>query len=123
MLERVRSLDLDMLVSAITIQHRVGGNLSTILRTISHTVRERLRIKGEIAILTAQQRLAAFIVSGLPLLIIGALLVIAPSYISKLFQPGIARLLLAVGIMGIGAGFYALAQDCRHRCLDDCLPA
>lgn len=110
MVDRVRSLDLDMLVTAITIQHRVGGNLSQILRTISHTVRERLRIKGEIAILTAQQRLAAFIVSGLPLLIIGALLFIAPSYIMKLFQPGIARLLLAIGIMGIGAGFYALRR-------------
>lgn len=110
MVDRVRSLDLDMLVTAITIQHRVGGNLSQILRTISHTVRERLRIKGEIAILTAQQRLAAFIVSGLPLLIIGALLFIAPSYIMKLFQPGIARLLLAIGIMGIAAGFYALRR-------------
>jgi tight adherence protein B len=110
MLERVRSLDLDMLVSAITIQHRVGGNLSSILRTIAHTVRERLRIKGEIAILTAQQRLAAYIVSGLPLLIIGALLFIAPGYIMKLFLPGIARLLLAIGAMGIAAGFYALRR-------------
>jgi tight adherence protein B len=110
MVDRVRSLDLDMLVTAITIQHRVGGNLSTILRTISHTVRERLRIKGEISILTAQQRLAAFIVSGLPLLIIGALLLIAPGYIMKLFLPGIARLLLVIGIMGIGAGFYALRR-------------
>ncbi len=110
MLERVNSLDLDMLVTAITIQHRVGGNLSTILRTISHTIRERLRIRGEIAILTAQQRLAAWIVSGLPVMIILALFVIAPTYIIKLFQPGIARILLVMGSMGIAAGFYALRR-------------
>jgi tight adherence protein B len=110
MLERVHSLDLDMLVTAITIQHRVGGNLSQILRTISHTVRERLRIRGEIAILTAQQRLAAWIVSGLPILIILALFAIAPAYISKLFLPGIARILLVMGGMGIAAGFYALRR-------------
>ena len=110
MLERVASLDLDMLVTAISIQHRVGGNLSQILRSISNTVRERLRIKGEIAVLTAQQRLGAIIVSGLPLLIIGALFVLSPDYIMKLFQPGVARMLLIVGALGIMAGFYCLRR-------------
>jgi tight adherence protein B len=110
MLDRIESLDLDMLVTAISIQHRVGGNLSQILRSISHTIRERLRIKGEIGVLTAQQRLSAIIVSGLPLLIIGALFVLAPSYISKLFEPGIARMLLIVGGLGIVAGFYCLRK-------------
>ena len=110
MLERVPSLDLDMLVTAISIQHRVGGNLSQILRSISHTIRERLRIKGEIAVLTAQQRLSAIIVSGLPLLIIGALFMLAPGYIMKLFQPGVARMLLIVGTLGIMAGFYCLRR-------------
>jgi len=110
MLSRARSLDLDMLLTAITIQHRVGGNLSQILRTISHTVRERLRIRGEIAILTAQQRMSGYVVSALPLLVVGALFLIAPAYISKLFLPGIARLMLIVGIIGMLAGFYALKK-------------
>jgi tight adherence protein B len=110
MLDRARSLDLDMLVTAITIQHRIGGNLGQILRTISHTIRERLRIRGEIAILTAQQRMSAYIVSALPILIVGALFVLAPSYISKLFQPGIARMLLIMGGFGMIAGFYALMK-------------
>jgi tight adherence protein B len=110
MLTRVRSLDLDMLVTAISIQHRVGGNLSQILRSISHTIRERLRIKGEIAVLTAQQRLGAIIVSGLPLVIIAALFFLSPDYIMKLFQPGIARVLLVIGGIGIAAGFYCLRR-------------
>jgi tight adherence protein B len=110
MLERSRSKDLDMLITAISIQHRIGGNLSQILRNISHTIRERLRIKGEIAVLTAQQRLSGYIVSALPLFIIGALFIIAPSYISKLFLPGIARLMLVAGAFGMLAGFYALKR-------------
>jgi tight adherence protein B len=110
MLSRARSLDLDMLVTAISIQHRIGGNLGQILRTISHTIRERLRIRGEIAILTAQQRMSAYIVSALPILIVGALFVIAPGYVSKLFQPGIARMLLIMGTVGMIAGFYALMK-------------
>jgi tight adherence protein B len=110
MLDRARSLDLDMLVTAITIQHRIGGNLGQILRTISHTIRERLRIRGEINILTAQQRMSAYIVSALPILIIGALFVLAPAYIAKLFEPGIARMLLIMGSFGMVAGFYALMK-------------
>jgi tight adherence protein B len=110
MLTRAPSLDLDMLVSAITIQHRIGGNLSSILRTISHTIRERLRIKGEIAILTAQQRMSGYVVSALPVLIIGVLFVIAPQYISKLFLPGVARFMLIAGIIGMAAGAYALKK-------------
>jgi tight adherence protein B len=110
MLNRSRSLDLDMLVTAIVIQHRIGGNLSQILRNISHTIRERLRIKGEIAVLTAQQRLSGYIVSGLPLFIIGALFIIAPTYIAKLFLPGVARFMLIAGAIGMLAGFYALKK-------------
>lgn len=110
MLERCRSMDLDMLVTAIAIQHRIGGNLSQILRNISHTIRERLRIKGEISVLTAQQRMSGYIVSALPLCIIGALFVIAPTYISKLFLPGIARIMLVMGAFGMLAGFYALKR-------------
>ena len=69
-----------------------------------------IEIKGEIAVLTAQQRLSGYIVSGLPLFIILALFVIAPTYISKLFLPGIARMMLAAGGFGMLAGFYALKR-------------
>jgi tight adherence protein B len=110
MLNRAPSLDLDMLVTAIIIQHRIGGNLSSILRTISHTIRERLRIKGEIAILTAQQRMSGYVVSALPLLVIAALFVVAPTYIVKLFLPGVARMMLIIGVIGMVAGFYALKK-------------
>lgn len=90
-LKRVHSLDLDMLLTAISIQYRVGGNLSQILRSISHTIRERLRIKGEIQVLTAQQRMSAYIVSLLPVGLIAVLFMISPGYISKLFLPGVTR--------------------------------
>ena len=106
----MRMLTPSFFVTAISIQHRIGGNLSQILRNISHTIRERLRIKGEIAVLTAQQRLSGYIVSALPLFIIGALFIIAPTYISKLFLPGIARLMLVAGAFGMLAGFYALKR-------------
>jgi tight adherence protein B len=52
---RIPSLDLDLVITAMNVQREVGGNLAEILATISHTIRERVRVKGEIRVLTAQQ--------------------------------------------------------------------
>jgi len=110
MLERVPSADLEMLVSAINIQYRVGGNLSHILKTIAHTIRERVRIRGEINTLTAQARLSSYIISGMPFAVVGALMIISPSYIMKLFDPGITRVMLIGGLMGIVSGYYVMKR-------------
>src|SRR5262245_23972417 len=58
MVRRVKSDDLELMATAISIQHTVGGNLAEILDSIAFTIRERVRIKGEIRTLTAQQRLS-----------------------------------------------------------------
>ena len=62
MVRRVRSDDLELMATAISIQHQVGGNLAEILDSIAYTIRERVRIKGEIRTLTAQQRLSGYVV-------------------------------------------------------------
>jgi tight adherence protein B len=110
MLERVPSLDLEMLVSAINIQYRVGGNLSHILKTIAHTIRERVRIRGEIKTLTAQARLSSYIISGMPVAVVLILFVVSPNYISKLFDDGITRVMLVSGILGIISGYYVMQR-------------
>ena len=72
MVRRVRSEDLELMATAITIQHQVGGNLAEILDSIAFTIRERVRIKGEIRTLTAQQRMSGYVVAGLPIGLIAA---------------------------------------------------
>ena len=66
MVRRVRSEDLELMATAIAIQHQVGGNLAEILDSIAFTIRERIRIKGEIRTLTAQQRMSGYVVGVLP---------------------------------------------------------
>lgn len=110
MLERVPSMDLDMLVTAINIQYRVGGNLSHILKTIAHTIRERVRIRGELSTLTAQARMSRNIITGLPVVVVLALMVVSPTYIMKLFDPGVTRVMLIMGVMGIISGFYVMKK-------------
>lgn len=86
LMRRMPSDDLDLLITAINIQYEVGGNLAQILDTISHTIRERVRIKGEVAVLTAQGRVSGYLVSALPVFIGVVVTVINPTYMSVLFD-------------------------------------
>ncbi len=85
LLRRVPSDDLDLLVTAINIQHEVGGNLAQILTTIGHTIRERVRIKGEIGVLTAQVSMSGYIVTALPVVLAGIIFFLNPSYMLGIF--------------------------------------
>jgi tight adherence protein B len=86
--ERMPTEDVDILVTAITMQQQTGGNLTHVLDVVAATVRERQRVKREIKSLTAQQRFSAILLGLLPFALAGALYAINPKYMSKLFQPG-----------------------------------
>jgi tight adherence protein B len=104
MVRRVRSEDLELMATAINIQHTVGGNLAEILDSIAYTIRERIRIKGEIRTLTAQQRLSGYVVGFLPIGLAGFLFVAAPNFMSPMFQkpPDAFGLPLGVVILAFG---------------------
>jgi tight adherence protein B len=85
LLRRVPSDDLDLLITAINIQHEVGGNLAQILTTIGHTIRERVRIKGEIGVLTAQVRISGYIITAMPVALGAIIFLMNPSYMMGLF--------------------------------------
>jgi tight adherence protein B len=83
---RLPSEDLDLMVTAINVQHEVGGNLAKIFDTLGETIRERTRIKGEIQTLTAQQRLGGNIIACLPLFLAGAMYLMNPGYFDPLLS-------------------------------------
>src|SRR5687767_3451918 len=85
MLRRVPSEDLDLVVTAVNIQREVGGNLAEILDIISFTIRERVRIKGEIRTLTAQGRISGWIITFLPIALSFILALINPEYMTQLW--------------------------------------
>ena len=87
-LRRVPSEDFDLVVTAVKIQREVGGNLAEILDIISFTIRERVRIKGEIRTLTAQGRASGVVITVLPILLMLVLFRINRDYIMELFTNG-----------------------------------
>jgi tight adherence protein B len=99
MVRRVRSEDLELMATAINIQHSVGGNLAEILDSIAYTIRERIRIKGEIRTLTAQQRLSGYVVGFLPIGLAGFLFVAAPGFMAPMFEKPPEALGLPLGVV------------------------
>jgi len=104
MVRRVESEDLDLMATAISIQYQVGGNLAEILDSIAYTIRERVRIKGEIRTLTAQQRISGYVVAFLPIGLAGFLFIIAPSFMEPMFDPAVNVSGIPTGIILIGVG-------------------
>jgi len=112
LVRRVKSEDLELMVTAINIQSQVGGNLATVLDSIAFTIRERIRIIGEIRVLTSMQRYSGYVITLLPVGLAGILFLVSPSYITSLFRnPPVTLglptgvIFLIVGLISMGIGY------------------
>jgi tight adherence protein B len=110
MLRRVPSEDLDLMITAINIQGKVGGNLAEILDIIGHTIRERVRIKGEIRVLTAQQMISGYILIALPVLLSLVLYLINETYVGRMFTDPCGWIMIGTGVIMIVTGFLIIRK-------------
>lgn len=110
--QRMQSDDLDMIVTAISIQAEVGGSLADILKNISETIEERVRLKGEVRSLTAQQRMSGYLISGMPFILGLIISVLNPGYLMVLFRPE-WRWLPAVAVVMMIIGQVAMRRALR----------
>jgi len=111
LLRRIPSDDLDLTVAAMNVQREVGGNLAEILDTISYTIRERVRIKGEVRVLTSQVVYSSRFLSAMPVLITLILYWLNRSYMMMFFDPETRMVgipMLVFGGMMIVAGYFVM---------------
>jgi len=106
MAERINSYDYYMTVSATNIQLAVGGNLASLLETIAETIRERIRLRRDIAVLTAQGRVSGAILIALPICIFFMLFIINPKYMSELTTTSMGNNLLYGALVMQGCGIF-----------------
>ena len=103
--ERLASRDFDLLVTAILIHRTVGGNLAEVLDKIAETIRERVRVHGEVRVLTAQARASGYIITALPFAVGGILSLISPGFERPLFTSPLGWAMIAVALVSIGIGY------------------
>ena len=107
---RMQSEDLDIVITGIIVQRTTGGNLSEMLENVSHVMRERIRIKGEIKTLTVQQQLSGYLVGGMPILLLVAFNFMNHAYVSPLFTTSVGRMMLAAGGTMQLIGFFLIRK-------------
>ncbi len=107
LIDRMPSPDLRVLVTAIVVQRETGGNLVEVLDRTVHVIRERQRIQGEIRVQTAQGRMTGWILTLLPVVVMGLINVMDPGYSKPLLNSatGHKLMLLCVGLILLGAFF------------------
>ncbi|HSF81412.1 MAG TPA: type II secretion system F family protein [Anaerolineales bacterium] len=116
LLRRIPSDDLDLVVAAMNVQREVGGNLAEILDVISHTIRERVRVKGEIRVLTSQVIYSGRFLSAMPAIISLTLWLVNRPYMMEFFNPEtrvVGIIMLTIGVMMVASGYYAMTRLAR----------
>lgn len=116
MQRRVASPDFELVVTAVLIQRQVGGDLASILDTISETIAERVRMRREVMTLTAQGRLSGIVLAILPFIMAGILTFIKPDYLEPLIEDELGRIIIGVAIVSelIGIFFIKKITDIRY---------
>lgn len=102
MVARVSSEDLELVVTAVMIQRQVGGNLAEVLDNITTTIRDRIKIKGELKTITAQGKISGYVISILPFILCGIIYLITPQMMSLLFTRPLGLIMIgAAAVMEI----------------------
>ncbi|MBK8616191.1 MAG: type II secretion system F family protein [Anaerolineales bacterium] len=112
LLRRIPSEDLDFMITAVNVQREVGGNLAEILDNISFTIRERVRIKGEVRVLTSQVRTSGSVLSLIPFGLTIILWFLNPEYLLSVTQGGpICTAVIICVVLGlIGSSYFIMMR-------------
>jgi tight adherence protein B len=110
LVRRVRSDDLDLMVTAMNVQREVGGNLAEVLDSISFTIRERIRILGEIRALTAQGRYSGYLVSALPVFVSVVISFINPEFTRQLIDKPCGWVMIGVAVLLEVSGYIVIQK-------------
>jgi tight adherence protein B len=108
--ERMDSSDFRWVVTALRIQRKSGGNLAELLITVSHTVRQRAQMSREVAALTAEGRLSAYVLIALPLVLFAFLMLTQPTYLEPLYKASVGLMLTAVGVAMLLIGWLLMKK-------------
>ncbi len=110
LIARIPLIEVRMFVAAVLLQRETGGNLSEVLGKLSTSVRERLRLRGQVQAASGQGRLTAKVLTFMPAAILLVLELVSPAYIGNLTNEPIGRNLLGCGIVSQILGYLVMQQ-------------
>ena len=108
--ERVGSVDVKMLVTALLIQRETGGNLGEVLQNTSDMLRQRSTIRGQLKTLTAEATYSARILALLPVLVFVALSYMIPDFITGFMDTSQGQLMLVGAAVSVVLGYIVMMK-------------
>ena len=111
--ERLGSVDARMVVMAILIQHETGGNLTEVLTNIATVIRERIRFRDQLGVLTAESKASAYLLSVIPVVLFALIQASNPDYTRVLWETQTGNLLLLYGLMSLVIGIMLMRRFSR----------
>lgn len=110
MTNRIESLDLRFFITAVSINSEIGGNLAEILEKLADTIRERIKIRRQIRVYTAQGRLSGYVLAVMPVVAFIMLNIMMPGYEQHLFTEKLGNIMLATAIVLQLFGFIVIKK-------------
>jgi len=110
LINRVQNEDLELMISSVLIQRSIGGNLAEMFDKIADTIRQRIRMKGEVRVLTAQGRVSSLIIGLMPVFLIVVISIINPGYLNFFFETTLGWILLASAVVSEIIGFILIQK-------------
>ena len=101
MADRVGTDDMQLIVTAISVQYEMGGNLAETLEIAGETIRDRIRMHRQVEVLTSEERLTGIIVAALPIVVALMLFVMNPEYMMGLFDPEAPRFVRLMPVVAV----------------------
>lgn len=108
LLRRMPSPDMDLVITAMSVQREVGGNLAEVLDSISFTIRERVRIKGEIKTMTSQGRITGYVITAIPFVLVAIIYMITPDFMGGMFTDPCGWIMMGISLVMIGFGYFVI---------------
>jgi tight adherence protein B len=108
--DRMKSDDMTHVALVAKLQRKTGANSAEVLDRVAATLRERQELRRHIRVLTAQQRMARWILTAIPVALVIVISAANPEYMKPLWEEPSGRVLLAIGIFGIVTGSYLLKR-------------
>jgi len=108
--ERMKCQDLAWVVMAVRISKDVGGNLAEVLLTTVHTMRERAQLKRQIRALSAEGRLSAYVLIGLPIFVTAWFMLVRPDYLRPLYTVPAGIMMLVIAVVGLVVGSWWMSR-------------
>jgi tight adherence protein B len=112
---RVPSMDLRYFIISVLLQRETGGNLSELLDNLSHLIRERFKLIGRIRVLSAEGKLSAYILLGLPFATAAMVYLVNPEFMSLLWTDPAGLKMSAGAILMMAVGSFVMWRIVKIR--------